>query len=155
MAMDRRRIIAATTITLIAVLLSTGILLSIFARGQEPQSKLYTYPVSVAEKTYTITVRTNWTSEPKVDLSPKTDSLKYVSLDFSGWSKETVFFNITIPTDLLWGNITLIRKYYEQNPDLYTLSNNGTHNSVEMTCIFTPYFSGVGHFEIRGTEAAW
>ena len=153
--MDRRRTIAATTITLIAVLLLSGILLSILARGQEPQSKLYTYPISVREKNYTITVRTNWTSEPKVDLSPKTDSLKYVSLDFSGWSKDTVFFNITIPTDLLWGNITLIRKYYEQNPDQYTLSNNGTHNSIMMKCIFTPYFSGVGHFEIRGTESAW
>jgi hypothetical protein len=151
----KRAIIFATTISLIAVSLVAGILLTGSAGGQKAVSKLYTYPVSVGEKAYIITVRTNWTSEPKVDLSPETDNLKYISVDFTGWSREAVFFNITVPTDLLWGNISLIRKYYVQSPDLYTLSNNGTHNSVQMTCVFTPYFSGVGHFEIRGTEGAW
>jgi hypothetical protein len=151
----KRAIIVAATISLIAITLVAGILLMGSAGGQKEVSKLYAYPVSVGEKTYIITVRTNWTSEPRVDLSPETDNLKYVSVDFTGWSKEAVFFNITVPTDLLWGNISLIRKYYEQSPDLYTLSNNGTHNSIQMTCVFTPYFSGVGHFEIRGTEGAW
>jgi hypothetical protein len=116
---------------------------------------LYTYPVSVGEKTYIITVSTNWTSSPKVDLAPETDPLKYVSIVFSNWSEETVFFNVTIPTDLLWGNISLVWKYYEQSPDRYTLSNNGTHNSVAMSCIIKPYFSGMGYFMIRGTEGAW
>lgn len=124
---------------------------------EEATTNLYTYPVSPylgRGKTYIVTVVTNWTSKPKVSL-PEFDTLKYVSVDFSGWGRETVFFNVTIPTDLLWGNISLMRKYYEQSPDLYTLSNNGTHNSLWMTCVFTPYFSGVGHFEILGTEAAW
>jgi hypothetical protein len=155
MAMDKRRIMAATTIALIFGLLAAGILVLNFAGGQEAVSKLYSYHVSTGDKTYLITVRTNWTSEPKVDLSPETDTLKFVSVDFSGWSKEAVFFNITIPNNLLGGNISLIRKYYELSPDQYILSNNGTHNSVQMTCVFTPYFSGVGHFEIRGTEGAW
>jgi hypothetical protein len=154
MTIHKRAFVAATTISLIAVSLVAGILLFNFAGDQEAISKLYTYPVSVGEETHIITVRTNWTSEPKVYLSNSslTDPLKYVSVDFMGSSRETVFFNITIPTDLFWGNISLVWKYYEQNPDRYTLSNNGTHNSVEVT--FT-HIATIEYFEIRGTEGAW
>jgi hypothetical protein len=146
MAMDKRRIIAATAIALIAVSLVAGILWVELAAN-----KLYTYsyPISVNEKTYIVTVRTNWTPEPKVYL-PEFDS-KYVSVDFIGLRREAASFNITIPTDLIGGNISLIWKYYEQSPDRYTLSNNGTHNSVQMA--FT-HIATVEHFEIRGTEAA-
>ena len=121
-------------------------------------NNLYTYLVSPYHgngKIYIVTVETNWTSKPKISLPAEYDTLKYVSVVFSGWSRENVFFNVTIPTDLLWGSISLLRKYYDQPPDVYTLSNNGTHNSIMMTCVFTPYFSGVGYFTIRGTEAAW
>lgn len=124
---------------------------------QEAASNLYTYHISPYQgygKTYIVTVETNWTSKPKVSL-PEFDMSKYVSVDFAGWSRETVFFNVTIPTDLLWGNISLTRKSYEQSPDLYTLSNNGTSNSIWMTCTLTPYFSGAGNFAVHGTEAAW
>jgi hypothetical protein len=154
MIIHKRAFIAASAILLIAVSLTAGILLFNFAGDQEAITKLYTYPVLVGEKTHIITVRTNWTSEPKVYLSNSslTDPLKYVSVDFMGSSRKTVFFNVTIPTDLLWGNISLVAKYYEQNPDRYSLSNNGTHNSVEMT--FT-HIALIEHFEIRGTEAAW
>jgi hypothetical protein len=155
MAMGKRKFVAAKAISLIAVSLFAGILLFDTAANKEAVSKAYSYPVLVGEKTYIITVKTNWTPEPKVDLSPENDYLKYVSVDFTGSSGKNVFFNATIPTDLLWGNITLFWKYYEQNPNRYTLSNDGTHNSVQMTFTFTPYFSGVGHFEIHGTEGAW
>jgi len=124
---------------------------------EEAANYLYTYPLSPYHgngKTYIVTVETNWTSQPKVSL-PEFDTLKYVSVIFLGWSRDKVFFNVTIPTDLLRGNISFTRKYYEQSPDLYTLTNNGTHNSLWMTCEFTPYFSGAGYFEIHGTEAAW
>ncbi len=151
----KRKILALTLAVLILITSIAGILLVDLTGDEEVVRKLYIYPMSVGEKTYILTVNTNWTSSPKVDLSPETDSLKYVSVVFSGWSEETVFFNVTIPTDLLWGNITLIWKYYEQNPDRYILSNNGTHNSVAMTCIIKPYFSGMGYFMIRGTEGAW
>jgi hypothetical protein len=126
-------------------------------RQKETANNHYIYPLSPYNgngKIYTVIVETNWTSQPGVSL-PQFDTLKYVSVDFAGWSTDNVFFNVTIPTDLLWGNISLVRKYYEQSPDLYTLSNNGTHNSIAMTCVFTPYFSGVGHFEIHGTQGAW
>ena len=125
---------------------------------EEAASNLYTYLISPYHgngKIYIVTVETNWASQPKVSLPNEFEMSKYVSVVFTGWSRETVFFNVTIPTNLLWGNISLIRKSYEQPPDVYTLSNNGTHNSMGMTCIFTPYFSGVGYFAIRGTEAAW
>ena len=74
------------------------------------------------------------------------------AVDFIGPNRETVGFNITVPTDLIWGNISLVWKYYEQNADRYTLSNNGTHNSVQMTFNHT---ATVEHFEIRGTEGVW
>ena len=149
MAMGRRKIVAATAIALVAVLLISGILWVEFAGNR---SQLYTYPVSVGDKTYTITVQTDWGSAPNVALSNSSlNNLKYVSIDFVGAERKTVTFNATIPTDLLGGNITLIWKYYEQSPDRYTLSNNGTQNSVYMT------FNHVAvdeHFEIRGTEGA-
>jgi len=110
-------------------------------------SKLYTYPISVGEKTYIITVDTNWTSAPKVYL-PEIES-KYVNCDFIGPNRETVNFNITVPTDFIGGNISLVWKYYVQNADRYVLSNNGTHNSLQMTFNHT---ATVEHFEIHGTE---
>jgi hypothetical protein len=76
---------------------------------------------------------------------------KYVNCDFIGPNRQTVNFNITIPTNLIEGNISLIWKYYEQNPDRYTLSNNGTHNSIQMSFTHTATDE---HFEIHGTEGA-
>ena len=71
MAMKRTFIVVAA-ISLIVVSLAVGILLASLAGGQEV-GNLYTYPVSFEEKTCIITVRTNWTSEPKVELSPEHD----------------------------------------------------------------------------------
>ncbi len=138
-----------TTLTLVVVILITaivaGMLLVNWAWNEEP--KLYTYPVSVNDKTYTITVLTNWTSAPEVYL-PEFDT-NYVCVDFRGPERAMVFFNITIPADLIGGNISLVWKYYEQNTDRYTISNNGTHQSIQMTFYHT---ASVEHFEIRGTE---
>lgn len=143
-----------TTLTLVVLILITsivaGILLVNLAGDEEAVGKVYTYPVSVGEKTYIIAVRTNWTSAPEVYL-PEFDT-NYVCVDFRGPERATVFFNITIPTDLIWGEISVIAKYYIQSEDRYTLSNNGTHNSVQMTFYHTAV---VEHFEIRGTEGNW
>ncbi len=99
--------------------------------------------VSVGEKNYIITVRTNWTSVPKV-FFPETES-KYVNCDFIGPNRETISFNITIPTELIWGSTSLVWKYCEQNANRYFLSNNGTHNSLQMTFYHT---ATIEHFEI-------
>ena len=147
----KRTVLALTLVVVILITsIVAGILLVDLTGDEEAVSKLYTYPISVGEKTYIVTVSTNWTSAPKVYL-PEIAS-KYVCCDFTGPNRETVGFNITVPTDLIWGNISLVWKYYEQNADRYTLSNNGTHNSVQMTFHHT---ATVEHFEIRGTEGAW
>ena len=147
----KRKALALTLVAVILIIaLLAGFLWVDLTGNKEVVSKLYTYPVLVGEKTYIITVSTNWTSAPKVYL-PEIDS-QYVCCDFIGPNRETVGFNITVPTDLIWGNISLVWKYYEQNSDRYTLSNNGTHNSIQMTFNHT---ATVEHFEIRGTEGAW
>ena len=145
----KRRTLTVTAIAVILILsLVAGLLLFEIAG-----SKLYTYPLSVGEKAYIITIVTNWNSAPKVDLSNSSlTDLKYVSVDFFGSDEKTVFFKITIPTDLLWGNISLIWKYYVQLPGRYLLSNDGTHNSVQMTF---NHIAAYEHFEIHGTEGAW
>ena len=140
-------------ISLIAVSLVFGIL---WVELKGSNLYTYTYPLSVGDKTYIITVRTNWTHEPRLELSNSSLSdLKYVSLDFVGSETKTISYNITIPTTLLWGNISVVWKYYVQSPDRYTLSNNNIDNSVQMTFTYDPHYSGIGHFEIRRTEAAW
>jgi hypothetical protein len=80
----------------------------ILTAKKEAATKLFTYSVSVEEKTYIITVKTNWASAPRVYLT-ETEP-KYVNCDFIGSNRQTVNFNITIPTDLIGGNISLIWK---------------------------------------------
>jgi hypothetical protein len=143
---NKRRIIAATTIALVAVSLVAGFLWLELAGNK---MFTYSYPITDREKTYIITIRTTWTPEPKVSLSESNS--KFVSVDFMASRRENVSFNITIPTALIGRNISLIWKYYEQTADRYILSNNGTHNSVQMTFTHIATFE---HFEIRGTEGA-
>ena len=143
--MKRRKLTITVTAVILILSLVAGLLWFEIAGY-----KLYTYHISVGERTYIITVVTNWNSAPRVGLSNSSlTDLKYVSVDFFESYEKTVFFKITIPTDLLWGNISLIWKYYEQNPDRYTLSNNGTHNSIQMSFTHTATDE---HFEIHGTE---
>jgi hypothetical protein len=113
---------------------------------------------SVEDKTYIIALEANWNEEfpPKVSLLNSSDSTRHgVELCCNGGTEKTISYNITIPTDLLWGNISLIQKYYLQDPDRYTLSSNSTHNSLQMTFDYSPFFSGSGYFVILGSERAW
>ena len=140
----------ALTLTLVLLILITaivtGILLVNLAENAEAAGELYTFPVSVGEKTYIITVRSNYSSAPEVSYF---GLLKSVSVDFRGAERATVFFNITIPADLIWGELSVIWKYYELSDDRYTMFNNGTHHSVQMTFY---HVATVEHFEIHGTE---
>ncbi len=153
----KRKIIVAAAISLVIISLLTGILLAGLEVVQERETNLFTYPLSVKEKTYIVTVETNWNEEraPTVSLINSSDIPHAIELYFLGGSKKTISYNITIPTDLLWGNISLVWKYYLQNPDSYILTNNGTHNSLQRTFEYNPPFSGTGYFEILGTEGAW
>jgi hypothetical protein len=133
----------------VAVMLS--ILVEVFAivfwQHPSPKTEVYSFPIVVGEKTYVVSVLTNYSSEPKVSYSQEG---KAVNLDFSG-KQENAFFNVTIPTALTGGEIKLIDKYYEVSPHKYVQSFNGTHNSVYFTFDRSAY---VKHFEVRGTEAA-
>jgi hypothetical protein len=115
---------------------------------EEIESNLYVYPLSIGGKTYTVSVLTDWSSEPKVYL-PEYDPLKYFSIDFIGSDRKQSYFNVTYPEHLVSGTPTVIWKYYEQGNDRYTLSNNGTHHSVYMIFNHTAINE---HFEIRGAE---
>jgi hypothetical protein len=157
MAINRKLIVVAA-ILLIAISLAAGISYACLEVGQKEETNLFTYPLSVGDKTFIVTVETNWNSErmPSVTLLNVSDvNRHYVEVYFLEGSKKTITFNTTIPTDLLRGDISLVWKYYLQNPDRYTLSNNGTHNSLQITFDYDPFFSGIGYFEILGTEGAW
>jgi hypothetical protein len=143
--MKKKLLVLIVAVLLLALILSTGLLWF-----ELTENNLYTYPISVGQKAYTITVLTNWNSTPKVNLSES--NLKFVSIDFVGSYREKVYFKITFPSDLLWGNLTLVWKYYEQNPTSYTLTTNGNYTSVQMTFMHTATDE---HFEIRGAEGAW
>ena len=154
-----KKVVYALALILILVItaVAAGILLTCLEVNQEEETNLFTYPLSVGNKTFIITVETNWDAEPpSVTLLNVTDINRHsVELYFLGGSKKIISYNITIPTDLLWGDISLVWKYYLQDPDRYTLSNNGTHNSLQMTFEYVPPFSGIGYFEILGTKGAW
>ncbi len=115
-------------------------------------AKQYTYPIAVGDKTYPVTICTNWNSPPEVSLSNSSTGSKFISIDFIGSCSKTVMFRVTFPTELLGGNITLVWKYYEQTPDRYIVSNDGAHISVQMTF---DHIATDEHFEVRGTNGAW
>ncbi|NLF87679.1 hypothetical protein GX563_02525 [Candidatus Bathyarchaeota archaeon] len=147
----KRNIVNMIAVVLIIVVISiTGVLLTL----ESPQNiNHFTYPISVADKTYTVALETNWDKENPPTVSPINASAgRAVELYFRGGEKKSVTYNITIPTDLIAGNVSLIWKYYLQNPDRYVLSNNGTHNSLRMTFNYDPNFSGMGYFVIMGTK---
>jgi hypothetical protein len=153
-----RKIIVVLAIFLVAISLTVGIFLPNLEK-----TNLFTYPLSVGAKTYIVTVETNWNAEraPSVTLLNSSEPSRYsIELHFLGrtvkdigW--ENITYTITIPTDLLWRNISLIHKYSLVDPEGYTLINNGTHNSLKMTFEYEYHFSGIGYFEILGTEGAW
>ena len=153
----KRKFIVVAAVSLIAISLTVGIWVGL-QFGAEQEITHFTYPFLVGDKNFTVTVETNWNEErePSVSLLNSSDSRYPIELYFLGGTEQkTVSFEINIPTDLLWGNISLIRKYYIVDPNNYTLINNGTHNSLQMTFDYQPFFSGSGYFEILGTEGAW
>ncbi len=142
-----KRTTLALTLVLIILISAVAVTLLInFADNKEEAIKLHTYPVSVGEKNYTISVRSNYSSAPEVNLS---ESSNTVEVDFRGSQRATVSCNITIPTDLIWGEISVYHKYYKMNEANYVFSNNGTHNSIQTTF---NHIATVEHFEIRATE---
>ncbi len=150
----RKTVYVALAALILIATLATGYLLANSSGEETEENNLFTYNLSVGGKTFTVTVETNSTKAPNVEI-PESDPIKYVIIYFNGGSPNTLFFNATIPTNLLGGNLSLVWKYYLQEPNRYMLSSNNTHNSVYMKFEYDPFMSGRGYFEIRGTEAAW
>ena len=125
-------------------------------------NKLYTYPLLVENKTFIVTVETNWNGKATPDVSLDNTSTvpneTRLSLYFRGRSEknttdwETLTYNITMPTELIGEVTSLIRKYSPQDPSRYNLSNNSTHTSLQMTLEYSSMFSGSGYFLIKGTK---
>ena len=62
MVIKRERIVVAA-ILLIVISLAAGILLASLEAGREEETNLFTYPLSVGNKTFIVTVETNWNAE--------------------------------------------------------------------------------------------
>ena len=148
-------------IVFIAILLLSSVIVVVGVSLNPPENKvaeakLYTYPLSVEEKTYIVTIRSNYSSAPKVDL-PKvpenyTDrNYNLVEFDFIGPPEDT-FCNITIPNDLIWGGLTVIDKYYVMDKANYIQTSNSTYTSIYFTFSHSTHIALDKHFEIRGTE---
>jgi hypothetical protein len=73
---------------------------------------------------------------------------KFVSVVW-GSLRATVFFNTTVPADLIGVEISVIWKYFKQSDNSYPSCSNGTHYTVRMKFHHT---AAVEHFEIHGTE---
>ena len=144
-----KKVITFAIVLLVLFSVVVGAIIFVHLGGNdESAGKLYTFPLSVGEKTYIVTVLSNYSSAPEVYLPEIPANM--VEFDFKG-PPENSFCNITIPSDLIWGELTVIDKYYEMDQTRYTITSNSTNNSIYFT------FDSIAltkHFEVRGTEGA-
>jgi hypothetical protein len=112
-----------------------------------PEAKFYMFPLSLANNTYIVTVGSNYTAPPEVDYS-ELGNVKIVSIDFIGESENT-FCNVTFPNNLIWGELSVISKYYEMDEAYYSKLSNSTHTSIYFEF---DQIALIKHFEIRATE---
>lgn len=99
--MNKSVIIGFFTVLVISSLIVAGMLGVDPTNDKEAIGKLYTFSISVGEKIYEVTVRSNYSSAPKIRYW---EIGKAVFVDFWG-SQENSFCNITIPTELIWGEL--------------------------------------------------
>ena len=94
-----------------------------------------------------MTVRSNYTTHSGPEVAYN-GLLKSVGVTFRG-DPENAFCNITIPNNLIWGELSVYSKYYEMNETDYSLSSNSTHNSVYFTFDLPALTKD---FSVMGTE---
>jgi len=109
------------------------------------EGKLYVFPLLVGEKTFTVTVFSNYSSAPEVDYF---GLLKSVSFYFRG-EQRNGFYNITIPNNLIWGELSVYNHGSLMHEDAYILFSNSTHNSVFFVFDLPAYTKD---FDIVGEE---
>jgi hypothetical protein len=141
-------------IVLIAILLFSSLILIVGvtlnpSENKVAEAKLYTYPLLVGEKTYVVTIGSNYSSAPTVNLPQVPANI--IEFAFIGPPEDT-FCNITIPNDLIWGELTVIDKYYVMDKANYIQTSNSTDTSIYFTFSHSTHIALDKHFEIRGTE---
>ena len=144
--MKKTKVAAILVVAILIVAIAAGVLLATAPKDKE--AELYTYQLTAQGNTYVVTVYTNATSAPEVRLPEMPPEFPMVDVIFSG-SRETIFCNVTVPTDLVGGDISVYLKDYKQDADRYTLYNNGTHNSIQ---IKFEHIAIIQYLSIRGTE---
>ena len=139
--------IAFFGILLISALMVAGGTLINPTEDDGSDGNFYTFPLSVADNTYVVTIRSNSTAIPTVSYSG-INVQKIVTISFMG-DPESAFCNVTVPNDLIWGELSLVFKYYEMDENYYTRTSNSTHTSF-----YFEYYQValIKHFELRGTE---
>jgi hypothetical protein len=144
-----KRVKALLMLLLVSFLIFVGVIIFIHLGENETSAgKLYTFSFLVGNKTYIVTIMSNYSSAPEVYLPEIPANM--VEFDFRG-PPENAFCNITIPTDLIWGELTVIDKYYKMDESRYTHTNNSSYNSIYFTF---DHIALTKHFEVRGTEGA-
>ena len=81
-------------IILVSIVVAGSLLLDL-KEDKDEEVKSYTFPISVGNKTYAISVRSNYSVS---DVS-YFGILRYVSVNFRGSLRATVFCEIMIPAD--------------------------------------------------------
>lgn len=143
--MNKRLVAFAVVFLVLLSIVIVGILFIHLGMIEGSTGKLYTFPLSVEEQTYMVSVSSNYTSAPEVSYS---GLFKMVSVDFRG-DPEIAFCNIIIPTNLIWGKLSVYAKGYKMSEADYIQSNNSTHNSVYFTF---NHIALVKTFDVMGTE---
>ena len=95
----KRKVMTAAAISLIAISLTVGLWMGL-QFGAEKESTHFTYPFLIGDKTFTVTVETNWTEEraPSVSLLNSSDSRYPIELYFLGGTEQkTISFEISKP----------------------------------------------------------
>lgn len=143
-----KKVLAIVLLVLFSIVAGSIIFIHFLGGNEDSVGKLHWFPLLAGEKTFIVTVLSNYSSTPEVYLPIIPANM--IEFDFRG-PPENSFWNITIPKDLIWGQLTVIDKYYEVDKTSYILSSNSTHTSI-----YYPFDSIAltKHFEIRGTEGA-
>lgn len=145
--MNKSILIVLFAVLVFCSLIIVGIILVNLGEDQVSTGKLYTFPLSVEEQTYVISVGSNYSSAPEVSYS---GLFKKVSVNFRG-DQEDAFCNVTIPTNLIWGELSTYAQGYKMSEADYIKSSNSTHNSIYFTFNHNAL---VKTYDVMGTEGA-
>ena len=142
--MKKTALALVVVVLFIIVLVVAGVML-VDWEGAEEEVKLYTYPLLVENETYVVTVKANWTSALEVSYF---GLLKSVNVWFRG-ARGTVNCTITVPNDLIWGEISVHNQDSKIGEDCYTLNSNSTHHTVQVKF---HHIAAVEIIQVMGTE---